>query len=63
MKLKMTALALIGLSLAACSSNVDTTNPIGVGTGPNSLKLSPCAKNDVTQPLVNENISHAPKIG
>lgn len=31
------------MALAACGSTVDDTHPIGVGTGPNSLKLSPCA--------------------
>jgi hypothetical protein len=34
---------LAALALTGCSSTTDSNYPIGIGTGPNSLKLSPCA--------------------
>ena len=43
-------MGLIALGLSACGSNRDTAYPVGVGTGPNSLKLSPCAKNTAPSP-------------
>lgn len=49
-KLKNVTLAALGitlcLSLSACGgSTKDEDAPIGIGTGPNSLKKSPCACN------------------
>ncbi len=35
--------ALISASILAACSTVQSDNPIGIGTGPNSLKQSPCA--------------------
>lgn len=32
-----------GLPLAGCASDVDNQMPVGIGTGVNTLKRSPCA--------------------
>ncbi len=38
----LAAIAVAVMALGGCSS-VDSQFPIGIGTGPNSLKQSPCA--------------------
>ena len=42
------------LAAAGCTSATDNQMPLGIGTGPNSLKQSPCAcielPNDAAEP-------------
>lgn len=42
-RLAAAAAACACLALSGCGSEVKSEFPVGIGTGPNSLKASPCA--------------------